>query len=227
MALACRLPGVLRARIRVAARAAPVARAAEPYLRSGGGTAFILCGSGNNGGDGIGAAVALRQAGFPVRVFLTGNREHMTPDALEMEQRLNALASAVEDFDPAAEKLADKLKAPGCPKVAVTDLAREDMHEAVEDAFRYGKLVLASTTYDGGVFPIMKDFIDRLVEHNYQNKLIGIVENGSWAPMAAKTMKAMFEGCKNIDFTETTVTIKSALSEANDAQFDALVSELL
>ena len=127
----------------------------------------------------------------------------------------------------AAERLAEKLKALGCPKVAVTDLAREDMHEAVEDAFRYGKLVLASTTYDGGVFPIMKDFIDRLVEHNYQKKLIGIIENGSWAPMAAKTMKAMFDGCKEIAFTETTVTIKSALTAENDAQLDALAAELI
>lgn len=127
----------------------------------------------------------------------------------------------------AVELLAEKLRALGCPKVAVTDLAREDMHEAVEDAFRYGKLVLASTTYDAGVFPIMKDFIDRLTEHNYQNKRIGIIENGSWAPMAAKTMKALFEGCKNITFTETTVTVKSALRDDSLAQIDALAAELM
>ena len=127
----------------------------------------------------------------------------------------------------AVEQLAEKLRALGCPKVAVTDLARDDMHEAVEDAFRYGKLVLASTTYDAGVFPIMKDFIDRLTEHNYQNKLIGIIENGSWAPMAAKTMKGLFDGCKNIVFTETTVTIKSALKDENIAQLDALAAELM
>ena len=127
----------------------------------------------------------------------------------------------------AAELLAEKLTALGCPKVAVTDLAREDMHEAVEDAFRYGKLVLASTTYDAGVFPIMKDFIDRLTEHNYQNKLIGIIENGSWAPTAAKTMKGLFEGCRNISFTETTVTIKSALRADSLAQIDALAAELM
>jgi len=127
----------------------------------------------------------------------------------------------------AAELLAETLRTLGCPKVAVTDLAREDMHEAVEDAFRYGKLVLASTTYDAGVFPIMKDFIDRLTEHNYQNKLIGIIENGSWAPMAAKTMKALFEGCKNITFTGTTVTVKSALREDSLAQIDALAAELM
>ena len=127
----------------------------------------------------------------------------------------------------AALLLADKLKELGCPKVAVTDLAREDKHEAVEDAFRYGKLVLASTTYDGGVFPIMKDFIDRLTEHNYQNRLIGVIENGSWAPMAAKAMKALLEGSKNITFTETTVTIRSALREDNMAQLDALAAELV
>ena len=127
----------------------------------------------------------------------------------------------------AAELLAEKLTALGCPKTAVTDLAREDMHEAVEDAFRYGKLVLASTTYDGGVFHIMRDFIERLTEHNYQNKLIGVIENGSWAPAAAKTMKGLFEGCKNIAFTETTVTVRSALREDSMAQLDALAAELM
>ena len=127
----------------------------------------------------------------------------------------------------AAELLAEKLRERGCPKVAVSDLARDDMHEAIEDAFRYGKLVLASTTYDGGVFPIMKDFLERITEHNYQNRLIGIVENGTWAPMAAKTMKAMFEGSKNITFTETTVTIRSALKEDSLAQLDELADELM
>jgi flavorubredoxin len=127
----------------------------------------------------------------------------------------------------AAELLAEKLRALGCPKVAVTDLAREDIHEAVEDAFRYGKLVLASTSYDAGVFPIMKDFIERLTEHNYQNRLIGIIENGSWAPSAARTMKALFDGCKNITFAETTVTIKSALRDDSLAQIDALAAELM
>ena len=110
----------------------------------------------------------------------------------------------------AAELLAEKLHALGCPKAALSDLARDDMHEAVEDAFRYGKLVLATTTYDAGVFPIMQDFILRLTEHNYQNRRIGIIENGSWAPAAAKSMKALLEGCKNISYPETTVTIRSA-----------------
>ena len=126
----------------------------------------------------------------------------------------------------AALLLAEKLRALGCPKVAVTDLAREDIHEAVEDAFRYGKLVLASTTYDGGVFPIMQDFILRLTEHNYQNKTVGIIENGSWAPAAAKAMKKLLEGSKNIVFTETTVTIKSALKPESLAAIDALAREI-
>ena len=126
----------------------------------------------------------------------------------------------------AAEYLAGALRARGCPKAAVTDLARDDMHEAVEDAFRYGKLVLASTTYDGGVFPIMRDFIERLTEHNYQNRVIGLVENGSWAPAAARTMRALFDGCKNITFTDTTVTIRSALTDESRAALDALAAEL-
>ncbi len=127
----------------------------------------------------------------------------------------------------AALLLADKLKVLGCPKVAVTDLAREDMHEAVEDAFRYGRLVLASTTYDAGVFPIMKDFIDRLAEHNFQNKRVGFIENGSWAPAAAKTMKALLKDCKDLAYTDTTVTLKSALHPENEAQLDALAAELM
>ena len=127
----------------------------------------------------------------------------------------------------AAELFTEKLRALGCPKVAVTDLAREDMHEAVEDAFRYGKLVLASTTYDGGVFPIMEDFIRRLTEHNYQNRRIGLIENGSWAPAAAKTMQKLFEGSKNIMFAEPVVTIRSALGEDSEAALEALAREML
>ena len=127
----------------------------------------------------------------------------------------------------AAELLAEKLRERGCPKVAVSDLARDDMHEAMEDAFRYGKLVLASTTYDGGLFPIMHDFISRLAEHNYQNRLVGIIENGSWAPMAGKVMRALLEGNRNITFTETAVTIRSALNEESLAGLDALADELM
>ncbi|MDO4533713.1 MAG: MBL fold metallo-hydrolase [Coriobacteriia bacterium] len=127
----------------------------------------------------------------------------------------------------AAELLAEKLEAAGCPKVAVTDLARDDMAEAVEDAFRYGTLVLASTTYNMGVFPFMSDFIERLVDHGYTKRRVALIENGTWAPAAAKTMRAKFEKAKDIEFCETVVTIKSALDDASRAQLDALVAELM
>ena len=127
----------------------------------------------------------------------------------------------------AAETLAAKLTEKGCVKVAVNDLAREDMAECVEDAFRYGKIVLATTTYNNDVFPFMKEFINHLTERNFQNKTVGIIENGSWAPTAAKTIKSMLEGCKNLTFTDTTVSIKSALNDANMAQLDALADEML
>ena len=126
----------------------------------------------------------------------------------------------------AVELLADKLTALGCPKVTVTDLARDDMAEAVEDAFRYGKLVLATTTYNGDIFPFMKTFIEHLTERGYKNRTIGLIENGSWAPTAAKTMLKMFEGSKNLTFTDTTVTIKSAVNAENEAQIAALAEEL-
>ncbi len=127
----------------------------------------------------------------------------------------------------AAEMLAEKLEKAGCPKVAITDLARDDMAEAVEDAFRYGKMVLATTTYNGDVFPFMRDFIERLTERNYQNRFIGIIENGSWAPNAAKVIKKLFENSKNITFANTVVTIKSALNAESEAQTDELLKELL
>ncbi len=127
----------------------------------------------------------------------------------------------------AAEMLAAKLTEKGCVKVAVNDLAREDMAECVEDAFRYGKIVLATTTYNNDVFPFMKEFINHLTERNFQNKTVGIIENGSWAPTAAKTIKSMLEGCKNLTFTDTTVSIKSALNDTNMAQLDALADEML
>ncbi len=126
----------------------------------------------------------------------------------------------------AALLLADKLKAYGCPKVAVNDLARCDMAEAVEDAFRYGKLVLATTTYNADIFPFMKEFINHLTERGYRNRTIGIIENGSWAPQAAKTIRAMFEGSKNITFTDTTVKIISALNDESKQQVDDLAKEL-
>ncbi|MCI9067517.1 MAG: MBL fold metallo-hydrolase [Lachnospiraceae bacterium] len=126
----------------------------------------------------------------------------------------------------AVEVLADKFRAKGCPQVVVHDLARCDMAEAVEDAFRYGKLVLATTTYNAGIFPFMRDFIEHLTERNYQNRTVALVENGSWAPMAAKVMKNMLSGCKKLTFTDTTVHIKSALSDESSAQIDALADEL-
>ena len=126
----------------------------------------------------------------------------------------------------AALLLADKLKAYGCPKVAVNDLARCDMAEAVEDAFRYGKLVLATTTYNADIFPFMKEFVNHLTERGYRNRTIGIIENGSWAPQAAKTIRAMFEGSKNITFTDTTVKIISALNDESKQQVDDLAKEL-
>lgn len=127
----------------------------------------------------------------------------------------------------AALLLAEKLRELGCPKVAVSDLARDDMAEAVEDAFRYGKIVLATTTYNNELFPFMREFIEHLTERNYQNRTIGIIENGTWAPTAAKNIRAMFEKSKNITFTNTTVTVKSALNDESAAQIEALAKELV
>ncbi len=126
----------------------------------------------------------------------------------------------------AAELLADKLKAKGCPKVALNDLAREDMAECVEDAFRYGKIVLATTTYNADIFPFMREFIHDLTERNFQNKTVGLIENGSWAPMAAKTMHKMLDGCKNLTYTDTTVKITSALNDESKQQLENLANEL-
>jgi flavorubredoxin len=145
---------------------------------------------------------------------------------VESEGVVIAYTSVYGHTKQAALKLEEKLTAKGCPKVTVTDLARDDMAEAVEDAFRYGKLVLATTTYNAEIFPFMREFINHLTERNYQNRTIGIIENGSWAPMAAKVIKAAFEKSKNITFTDTTVTIKSALNETNEAELDALAEEL-
>ena len=126
----------------------------------------------------------------------------------------------------AVELLADTLRQRGCPKVVVTDLARDDMAEAVEDAFRYNKLVLATTTYNGDVFPFMKEFIHHLTERNYQNRTIGMIENGTWAPVAAKFMAKLLENSKNITYTANNVKIYSALNEDSRAQLEALASEL-
>ncbi|MCX4286317.1 MAG: FprA family A-type flavoprotein [Clostridia bacterium] len=127
----------------------------------------------------------------------------------------------------AALLLADELKSLGCPKVVITDLARDDMAEAVEDAFKYGKLVLATTTYNAEIFPFMREFIDHLTERNYQNRTIGIIENGSWAPMAAKVIKAKFEKSKNITWLDTTVTITSSMTDENKLAIKRLAGELL
>ncbi|WP_028517559.1 FprA family A-type flavoprotein [Ruminococcus flavefaciens] len=146
---------------------------------------------------------------------------------VESEGIFIAYTSVYGNTKKAAELLKEKLEAKGCPKVAIADLAREDMAESVEDAFRYGKLVIATTTYNADIFPFMKHFILDLTERNYQNRTIGIIENGSWAPLAAKTVKAMFEKSKNITFTDTTVSIKSAVKAANIAQIEALADELM
>ena len=137
-----------------------------------------------------------------------------------------AYTSIYGNTKAAAELLADRLEQKGCPKVSLHDLARCDMAEAVEDAFRYSKLVLATTTYNGDIFPFMKEFIHHLTERNFQNRTVGMIENGSWAPMAVKVMNKMLEGSKNLTFTETNVKILSALSEESRAQIEALAEEL-
>lgn len=145
---------------------------------------------------------------------------------VESEGVMIAYTSVYGNTKAAAGLLAEKLTEKGCPKVVVADLAREDMAECVEDAFRYGKLVLATTTYNAGIFPYMREFIDELVERNYQNRTIALMENGSWAPMAAKTMRSKLENCKDITFAETAVQIRSAMTEDNRAQIEALAEEL-
>ena len=127
----------------------------------------------------------------------------------------------------AAELLACELKALGCAKVAMADLARDDMAEAVEDAFKYGKLILATTTYNADIFPFMREFIDHLTERNYQNRTIGVIENGSWAPMAAKVIKAKFEKSKNITWLDTTVTITSSMSDDNRLAIKQMAQEYM
>lgn len=145
---------------------------------------------------------------------------------VETEGVMIAYASVYGNTKKAAELLGEELKANGCTRVVVADLAREDMAECIEDAFRHGKLVLATITYNGGVFPFMQTFIDGLKERNFQNRTIGIIENGSWAPVAAKNIKSMMEGCKNLTWTETGVTIKSGVKEETKAQIKALADEL-
>ncbi len=144
----------------------------------------------------------------------------------ESEGVVIAYTSIYGHTKKAVDQLRELLKRQGCPKVTVHDLARTDMAEAVADAFRYNKLVLVTTTYNAEIFPFMREFINHLTERNYQNRTVALVENGSWAPLAAKTMRSMFEKSKNITFTETTVTIRSALNNESAAQLEALAAEL-
>ena len=145
---------------------------------------------------------------------------------VESEGIVIAYTSVYGNTKAAVELLAQKLREKGCPKVVLNDLARCDMAEAVEDAFRYGKLVLATTTYNADIFPFMKEFIHHLTERNFQNRTVALMENGSWAPLAAKVMGNMLSGCKNLTFTDTKVKILSALSEDSKAQIEALAEEL-
>ena len=165
---------------------------------------------------------------------LTENLEHYIGQyntwssyGTESEGVMIAYTSVYGNTKKAVELLAEKLKEKGCPKVVVTDLAREDMAEAVEEAFRYGKIVLDSTTYNGDVFPFMKTFIEHLTERNYQNKTIGLIENGSWASMAGKVMTGMFEKSKNITWLETSVKIMSSMDEQNKADIEKMAEELM
>ncbi len=144
----------------------------------------------------------------------------------EEEGVVIAYTSVYGHTKKAAELLAEKLKANGAPKVVVYDLARDDMSAAVADAFRYSRLVLATITYNGSIYPFMNDFVTRLVEHNFQNRTVGLIENGSWAPTAARVIKKMMEGSKNIKWLDTTVTIMSAVKQENVEQIEAMAKEL-
>ncbi|MBQ6676964.1 MAG: flavin reductase, partial [Clostridia bacterium] len=137
-----------------------------------------------------------------------------------------AYTSVYGNTKKAVDMLAEELRVRGCPKVAVNDLARCDMAEAVEDAFRYGKIVLATTTYNAGIFPFMREFIEHLTERGFKNKTVGLIENGSWAPLAVKTMKGMLEGSKNLTFCENAVHITSAVNDKSKEEIKALADEL-
>ena len=147
--------------------------------------------------------------------------------AVESDGIMIAYTSVYGNTKRAVELLAENLRNAGCPKVVVADLARDEMFEAVEDAFRYGKLVLATTTYNADIFPFMKTFIHHLTERNYQNRTVGFIENGSWAPTAAKVMQQMLSASKNLTFCEPTVTVRSSLNSDSAAQIDALVQALM
>ena len=144
----------------------------------------------------------------------------------ENEGVMIAYTSVYGNTKKAVELLAETLEKNGCPKVTVCDLARSDIHEAVEDAFRYDRLVLATTTYNAEIFPYMREFINKLTERNFQNRTVGLMENGSWAPMAAKVMKGMLEKCKNLTYLDPVVTIQSAMNDANRQQIADLAAAL-
>ena len=146
---------------------------------------------------------------------------------VETEGVFIAYTSVYGHTEKAVSLLREKLAEKGCGKIAVANLAVDDMSEAVEDAFRYGRIVLATTTYNGDIFSFMRDFIVHLTERNYQNRKIGLIENGSWAPVAAKVMKEKFANSKNVVFAENTVKILSAVNKENEAQIDALAEEML
>jgi flavorubredoxin len=146
---------------------------------------------------------------------------------VESEGVLICYTSVYGNTKKAVELLAEKLQQMGAEKVVVNDIARCDMAEAVEDAFRYGKIVLATTTYNGEIFPFMREFIKHLTERNFANRKVGFIENGSWAPVATKIMKGMLENCKNLTFAENNVKIMSALSNENLSQIESLAKEML
>lgn len=146
---------------------------------------------------------------------------------VESEGVVIAYTSVYGNTKSAVMLLAKELEELGCPKVTVNDLARCDMAEAVEDAFRYGKIVLATTTYNGEIFPFMREFINHLTERNFANRTVAFIENGSWAPVATRVMKTMLEKCKNLTYTESNVKILSAVNEENQEQIKALAKELI
>ena len=158
--------------------------------------------------------------------YYTGLYDTWSSYGTESEGIVISYTSVYGNTKKAIDILAEKLKANGCPKVVVNDLARCDMAEAVEDAFRYGRLVLATTTYNSDIFPFMREFVQHLAERGIKNKTIAMIENGSWAPQATKVMKRMLEGCKDLSYTENNVKIISALNEESSAQLDALANEL-
>lgn len=191
-------------------------------------------------GDAV-QAVLKKLAGIEVKVIcplhgpvLTENLDYYinlydtwSSYGVESEGVFIAYTSVYGNTKKAVEKFAEILKAKGCPKVAVADLAREDMAECVEDAFKYGKIVLATTTYTNDIFPFMKDFIHHLTGRNYQNRTIGLIENGTWNPLAAKVMTKMFENSKNITFCPTVVTIKTAMNDETVNGLEKLAEEIL